>query len=173
MLAHFPDHVGRFSLERAIGNTFYILNTCKYIFWYLFKYLRYVLMDDNVSVASTRVIPRTTEGIGDRFHRVRRCDEGIRGIRDGLRWRWREPEIAGRVFKPRLRKRRSDVLVPSSTSALKRVLIGIAVRVLLPQLERCVTGAKAIASPIERCEGSLVAGDLVRVLIAVVSHVFE
>ena len=135
-------------------------------------------MDDNISIASARVVARTVAGgFGDRFHRLRRRGESVRGIRGGLRRRWREAEIAGRVFKSRLRRRRSEILrllSLSSTSALRSVLIGIAVQVLLPLcLERCVAGAKAFASPIVRCEGGLVAGVLVRVLVLVVSHVFE
>ena len=61
-------------------------------------------------------------------------------------------------------------LLPSATSALRRILSGNAGRVLLPLLGRCVTVAQARALPIVRCEGGLVAGVLVRVLLVVVGH---
>ena len=49
-------------------------------------------------------------------------------------------------------------------------MIGIAVRVSLPLLERCETVAHASLLPIVRCEGGLIAGGLVRVLVGVVRH---
>ena len=100
-----------------------------------------------------------------------RCRSIHRKLRR-LRWR----EVPGRVVELRRRRRRSEAvgrLLPSATSALRRNLSGNAGRVLLPLLERCVTVAQAWALPIVRCEGGLVAGVLVRVLVLVVSHVFE
>ena len=49
-------------------------------------------------------------------------------------------------------------------------LIGIAVLVSLPLLECCEAIAQASSLPIVRCEGGLIAGGLVRVLVGVVRH---
>ena len=55
----------------AIDNTFYILDTIKYIIWYLFKYRRDVLVDDNLSIAVPRVAGRVlAHGGGDGLHRL-------------------------------------------------------------------------------------------------------
>ena len=71
---------------QAIDNTFYILDTIKYILWYLFKYRRDILVDDDFAIAVPRVVGRAVaDGRGDSLHRLRYRDKRCRGIRRELR----------------------------------------------------------------------------------------
>ena len=66
------------------------------------KHLRHVLVDDNIAIASARVVADTAaEGFGDRFHRLRRRDESVRSIRDRLRRRRREVRDVGAKLRLR------------------------------------------------------------------------
>ena len=131
--------------------------------------------NDNLSVASTRVVARlAAEGLGDRFHRLRRRGESVRSIRYGLRRRRREVRDIG--FEPWLRWWRPVEAAPEATSepVSFAVLVGSGglPRQVVFAFSECYGIAFALLCGSRR-ENVWGEGLLARAFALVVSHVFE